>query len=142
MIQWGLALGVLAAPVLGQESILTVPENSVLTLQPLLAQRISEPTEVTVQPRAASDEMNWPDHCLLSLTLTPGAAMAIEPGKMVCITEQRQIIEAVPEGDFELGDCVADGDQPCATVELDPENPGTVTLTAPLQLTLQPRNVF
>lgn len=141
-VKLALVLGVLSIQAVAEDAILTVPAGMELSLKPLMEQLVSEPTEVSVQPLLANEAINWPDHCLLSLTISPGEAANFILGNMVCITAERQIIEAVPEGETHLGHCVASQGIDCATLELSPEQNGTLRLTEPLELTLQPRNLF
>lgn len=141
-VKLALVFSVLSAQVLSQETVLTVPAGSELTLKPLMDQRITETTEVSLQPQLASEDLTWPENCLLSLTITPGAEAGFEPGKMVCITAERQIIEAVPVGEVVLGQCASGEGTDCASIELSTEQSGTLRLDEALQMTLQPRNVF
>lgn len=137
-----LALSVMSVQAWAQDAILKVPTGTELMLKPLVEQVVTEPTEISVQPLLANEGINWPEHCLLSLTISPGETADFTPGNMVCITAERQIIEAVPEGNIELGQCVASQTLECATLDVTTEQNGSLRLTAPLELQLQPRNLF
>lgn len=141
-VKLSLVLGVLSVQVMAEDAVLTVPAGTELSLKPVMEELIAEPTEVSVQPLLSGEEVTWPEHCLLSLTITPGESADFTAGNMVCITAERQIIEAVPVGEIQLGQCAAGQDVDCATLSLDTEQYGTLLLSEPLELTLQPRNLF
>ncbi|GGX38352.1 hypothetical protein [Saccharospirillum salsuginis] len=140
-------LATLAAPAMAEEAAIQVATNAQLEIAALTEQTLSETTTVTVQPRDAGSpegalSESWPTHCLLSVTVSLAEGEAeLAPGKLVCITEDRRILEsqldAVVEG---FGRCQASDGNACARYRIESGDTGRLILQSPATLTPQPRN--
>lgn len=147
----GLMLSLLScfslAPVWAEEVVLTVQPQARLQLLPLADQTLTETGTVTVHPQDAGSPEGalsepLPEYCLLSIQVGLGGAQAqLAPGKMICITEDHRILEAMPQAEVVgLGECLGNSGQ-CSRYRLTTERLGQLRLQAPLEFTLQPRNL-
>lgn len=127
-------------------AIVLSPEARI-SLVPLMDQTLTESGTVTVQPQdndspegALSEAM--PRHCLMSVRVTLGSEQAsLEAGKMVCVTEDRRILELTPAATIEdLGECQPSGGVACGRYVISAEQSGTLVLQAAGRLVPQPRN--
>ena len=140
-------LATLAAPAVAEEASIQIDTNAQLEITALIEQTLTETTTVTVQPRDAGSPEGalseaWPTHCLLSVTVSLADGRAeLSPGKLICITEDRRILEsqlnAVIDG---FGDCRAADGNACARYRIDSGETGRLILQSPATLTPQPRN--
>lgn len=132
-------------PALAEDVVMSVQPTAQLRLVPLADQTLTESTTVSVQPQDAGSPAGamsepLPEYCLLSVQVTLGSGQAeLAPGKMVCITEDRRVLEAQPKANITgLGECQGTA---CGRYRLSTERSGTLSLTEPLIFTLQPRNM-
>lgn len=140
-------LGTLVQPALAEDPAIDISTNAKFELVALTDQTLTESATLTVQPRDAGSpedalSEDWPSHCLLSVnvTLTEGGA-ALNPGKLICITEDHRILEAMLDAAIEeFGACVAVEGNDCARYRVESGETGRLVLNAPAKLTLQPRN--
>jgi len=140
-------LATLAVSAVAEEAAIQIATNAELNITALTEQTLTESTTVTVQPRDAGSPEGalsepWPTHCLLSVTVSLSEGEAeLSPGKLICITEDRRILESqldvVIEG---FGRCQAVDGNPCARYRIDSGDTGQLILQSPATLTLQPRN--
>lgn len=130
----------------GDEAI-SLSAQAKIRLVPLMDQTLAESATVTVQPEddgspdgALSEAL--PRHCLMSVRVTLGGEQAeLEAGKMVCVTEDRRILELMPEATIQgLGVCQSAGGSACGRYVISVEQPGTLSLERAARLVPQPRN--
>lgn len=140
-------LAALATPVLAEEAAIRIDTDANLSIAALTEQTLTETTTVTVQPRDAGSPDGalseaWPPHCLLSVTVTLAEGRAeLTPGKMICITEDRRILESRLDASIEdFGACQAVEGNDCARYRIDSGETGRLILRSPAALTPQPRN--
>lgn len=143
----GLALVLSAPAALAEDQSITLSTDARIGLVPLSDQTLTESETITVQPRdlgspdgALSEPL--PRHCLLSVDvdLTPDGVV-LNPGKMICITEDRRILEGVPEAGIEaLGECQSSGDATCDRYRIEAGQTGRLELRSETLLSPQPRN--
>ena len=108
----------------------------------LFAQQLNEPMLVTVKPQSQATEQGDVEvlnQCLWSVKIDFSAeAVSFSAGKMICIGPKQEVLEAVPVGKVEaFGECV---DVACDSYNVAAEAAVVMSLTEPLQFTLQPRN--
>lgn len=129
------------------EAAITLSPQARISLVPLMDQTLTESGTVTVQPQddgspdgALSEAL--PRHCLMSVRVTLGADQAgLEAGKMVCVTEDRRILELTPAASIEgLGECQSSGGVACGRYVISTEQSGTLSLQMAGRLMPQPRN--
>lgn len=129
------------------EAAIALSETAKIRLVPLVDQTLTESGTVTVQPEddgspdgALSEAL--PRHCLMSVRVSLGGDEAqLEAGKMVCVTEDRRILELMPEATIEgLGECQASGGADCGRFVISAQQPGTLSLQTAGRLVPQPRN--
>ncbi|MFG1498218.1 hypothetical protein ABMA57_16410 [Saccharospirillum sp. HFRX-1] len=137
----------ITTPVLAAEVVLTVQPQARLQLSPLVDQTLTETTTVTVHPEDAGSPEGalsepLPDYCLLSVEVDLGQSGAVlTPGKMICITEDHRILEAQPQAEIvDLGECQNENGS-CGRYRLSTEQVGELRLSAPMEFSLQPRNM-
>lgn len=127
---------------------ITLSTEAQISLIPLVDETLAESGTVTVQPRddgspegALSEAL--PPHCLMSVYVSLGGEQAeFEAGKMVCVTEDRRILELLPDADIEaLGECESADGAACGRFVIRADEPGRLSLRSEGQLMPQPRNV-
>lgn len=140
-------LATLAAPAVAEEAAIHIATNANLEVTALTEQTLTETTTVTVQPRDAGSPEGalseaWPTHCLLSVTVSlTGGEAELSPGKLICITEDRRILESQLEATIEgFGRCQDVDGNACGRFRIDSGDTGRLILQSPATLTLQPRN--
>lgn len=131
----------------GEDAAIVLSPEAKISLVPLMDQTLTESTTVTVQPQdngspegALSEAM--PRHCLMSVRVTLGAEQAdLEAGKMVCVTEDRRILELTPAAAIQgLGECQPSGGAACGRYVISTGQSGTLALQSAGRLVPQPRN--
>ena len=137
----------ITTPVLAEEVVLTVQPQARVQLTPLADQTLTETTTVTVHPQDAGSPEGamsepLPDYCLLSVQVNLDQAEAVlTPGKMICITDDHRILEAQPQAEIvSLGECQSETGA-CGRYRLSTEQVGELQLSAPMEFSLQPRNL-
>jgi len=137
----------IATPALAEEVVLTVQPQARLQLSPLVDQTLTETTTVTVHPQDAGSPESalsepLPDYCLLSVEVALGQSEPVlTPGKIICITEDHRILEAQPQAEIvNLGECQSDTGG-CGRYRLSADQVGELQLSAPMEFSLQPRNM-
>ncbi|EAR08554.1 hypothetical protein [Reinekea blandensis] len=116
-------------------------ESAELNGLTLFEQVLTESTAVTVKPQlstTATGDVGVLNQCLWSVIVTPGTdPVDLKPGKMICVGPQQEVLEATPQGVIEpFGACVDD----CTSWSVDGDVQVTMSLSAPLSFSLQPRN--
>lgn len=152
----GLSVAVLVAVLAGSavaetdgsgDGTISLSADANILLVPLMDQTLTESGTVTVHPEddgspdgALSEAL--PRHCLMSVRVTLGGEQAVlEAGKMVCVTEDRRILELMPEATIEgLGECQPSGGADCGRYVITGDQPGTLSLERTGRLVPQPRN--
>lgn len=148
----GVMLSVLASSALAEtdgavdEAITLTPEVKI-SLVPLVGETLTESGTVTVQPQdegspdgALSEAL--PRHCLMSVRVTLGGDEAdLEAGKMICVTEDRRILELIPDAEIQgLGECESADGAACGRFVVSAGQPGSLLLLSEGRLVPQPRN--
>ncbi len=118
-----------------------------IRLVPLMDQTLTESGTVTVQPEddGSPDEAlseALPRHCLMSVRVSLGGEQAeLAAGKMVCVTEDRRILELMPVATIQgLGECQPSGGADCGRYVISADQPGTLSFERAGRLVPQPRN--
>lgn len=137
----------LAESVENENVAIVLSPEARISLVPLVDQTLTESGTVTVQPQddgspAGALSEALPRHCLMSVRVSLGGDEAdLEAGKMVCVTEDRRILELMPEAEIEgLGQCMPSDGMTCGRFVIRAEQPGTLALQAVGHLVPQPRN--
>lgn len=107
----------------------------------LFSQELNEPGVITVKPQlstTATGDVEVLNQCLWSVVVTPGSdGVDIQPGKMICVGPQQEVLETTPQGRIQpFGEC----SENCERWSVEGDAMVSMTLTAPLAFTLQPRN--
>jgi len=130
------------------DQAITISTDARLSLLPLTDVTLTESGTITVQPRAENSPAGalseaLPRHCLMSVQVTLEADQAeLMAGKMVCVTEDRRILEFTPRPEtLELGQCQASQGSACSRYVIAVDQPGTLVLETEGRLTPQPRNM-
>ncbi|WP_028671477.1 hypothetical protein [Saccharospirillum impatiens] len=126
---------------------ISLSEAATLQLVPLMDQTLTESGTVTVQPGDAGSPQGalseaLPGHCLMSVQVTLGGEqIGLEAGKMVCVTDDRRILELIPEATIAgLGECQPSGGAACGRFVISVDQPGTLSMQSAGRLAPQPRN--
>lgn len=142
-----LVLSTVAAPAIAEKHTITIAPRASIGLVPLNDRTLTETATITVKPYdLGSPEGAFssplPEHCLMSVTVElDGEKVVLQPGKVICISDQRVPLEAIPDGEIEaLGSCREDGSQGCARYVLRAEELGRLKLRSTAVLEPQPRN--
>lgn len=140
-------LAALATPVLAESAAIQIAPEANLEIHALTSQTLTETATVTVQPQDAGSPEGalseaWPANCLLSVTVTLASGQAdLSPGKLICITKDRRILESQLDAGIEsFGECQSIEGNACARYRIQQGDTGRLLLDAPAQLTPQPRN--
>jgi hypothetical protein len=137
-----------AEPVDTGDDAITISTGARISLVPLTDETLTESGTITVQPRdngspdgALSEAL--PRHCLMSVQVTLGTGQAaLQAGKMVCVTDDRRILELIPRARVQdLGECQQSGGSACARYVIDTAQTGTLVLESEGRLAPQPRNM-
>jgi hypothetical protein len=136
IVSLGLSVSVFAADVIYQTSVKEITAHS------LFDQQIEQSGLVTVKPEIFSEaqgDTQALEQCLWSVLVTLDSGQAnFAAGKMICIGPRQEVLEAIPVGKVNLqGQCA---DNSCSVYNVTADSLVTMTLTAPIEFSVQPRN--
>lgn len=117
-------------------------DASMITASALFEQTLVESSLVAVKPEVfdiSIDAQQVSAQCLWSINVELGAAQPVfSPGKMICVGPNQEVLEVIPQGEINpFGECL---DANCSQFKVGSAQSVTMALSAPLVLTLQPRN--
>ena len=122
----------------------TVYQASVseITAHVLFDQQIEQTGLVTVKPElfdGAAGDVQALEQCLWSVLVSlDSGQVGFSAGKMICIGPNQEVLETTPTGIIDLqGECV---DSSCNSYSILADSLVTMQVTAPIELTIQPRN--
>ena len=117
-------------------------ESKVLLGSTLFEQTVLPGEAITVKPKLPADaagDLRAMDQCLWSIMVTKsGQGVEFLPGKMICIGPEREVLETVPEG--KVTPFTQCDTNTCEQISVEGDVTVVMSLTAPIQLSLQPRN--
>jgi len=137
------AVGLLAGSIgIAQAESLYQVDTQVLSAITLYDQELFENGLVTVKPSVGADaegDLFALDKCLWSVNVSFSSDSVIfEPGKMICVGPNQEVLETTPVGAIEpFGECV---DAACSSYQVHGDYEFKMTLSNPIALSLQPRN--
>ncbi|MDN3649270.1 hypothetical protein QWZ13_10130 [Reinekea marina] len=135
-------LGLGLCSVVAAENIVYSATVKQLNAHVLFDQTLEGSGLVTVKPDSftqASGDVDALKQCLWSVNVNLEAEKPVfSPGKMICIGPKQEVLEAIPQGTVEMeGQCLTDS---CSQFEVAENTAVRLTFSAPLGLSLQPRN--
>ncbi|MFQ3229285.1 hypothetical protein [Reinekea sp.] len=136
IVSLGLSVSGFAADVVYQASVKEI------TAHALFDQQIEQSGLITVKPEVFSEakgDIQALEQCLWSVLVTLDAGQAnFSAGKMICIGPEQEVLETIPMGEVALqGQCA---DTSCSVYNVTVDSLVTMSLTAPIEFTVQPRN--
>jgi hypothetical protein len=122
--------------------VLYTVQSEELNATTLFDQVIQENALVAVKPKlspSATGDIQVLNQCLWSVSIEMNNGdVAYSPGKMVCVGPNQEVLEAVPVGQIAaFGVCT---NSQCDNLDVSGNESVLMTLSEPLQFTLQPRN--